>query len=112
MKMACVPIANHDSSRVRRRASSGSNGHAAGLSHRAALRSTVLEAACLLFADHGYRGTSMKDIATELGVPLGGGREREHDCVHGRRVLLSPFKTTAACEVVERFHGTARYTCP
>ncbi len=34
----------------------------------AANRSTVLEAACLLFADHGYRGTSMKDIATELGV--------------------------------------------
>ena len=29
---------------------------------------TVLDAACLLFAAHGYRGTSMKDIATELGV--------------------------------------------
>jgi AcrR family transcriptional regulator len=34
----------------------------------AANRGTVLEAACQLFADHGYRGTSMKDIATELGV--------------------------------------------
>lgn len=34
----------------------------------AANRGTVLEAACLLFADHGYRGTSMKDIATALGV--------------------------------------------
>ena len=31
-------------------------------------RGTVLDAACLLFAAHGYRGTSMKDIATELGV--------------------------------------------
>jgi AcrR family transcriptional regulator len=31
-------------------------------------RGTVLDAACLLFADHGYRATSMKDIATELGV--------------------------------------------
>jgi AcrR family transcriptional regulator len=31
-------------------------------------RSTVLDAACLLFAEHGYRATSMKDIAEELGV--------------------------------------------
>jgi AcrR family transcriptional regulator len=31
-------------------------------------RGTVLDAACLLFADRGYRATSMKDIATELGV--------------------------------------------
>lgn len=31
-------------------------------------RGTVLDTACLLFAAHGYRGTSMKDIATELGV--------------------------------------------
>ncbi|MDQ2812658.1 MAG: TetR/AcrR family transcriptional regulator [Actinomycetota bacterium] len=29
---------------------------------------TVLDAACLLFADRGYRATSMKDIASELGV--------------------------------------------
>jgi len=28
----------------------------------------VLDAACLLFADRGYRATSMKDIATALGV--------------------------------------------
>jgi AcrR family transcriptional regulator len=28
----------------------------------------VLDAACLLFADRGYRATSMKDIAEELGV--------------------------------------------
>ena len=34
----------------------------------ATTRGTVLDAACLLFAAHGYRGTSMKDIATELGV--------------------------------------------
>jgi AcrR family transcriptional regulator len=31
-------------------------------------RATVLDAACALFADHGYRGTSMKDIAEVLGV--------------------------------------------
>jgi AcrR family transcriptional regulator len=31
-------------------------------------RGTVLDAACLLFADRGYRATSMKDIATALGV--------------------------------------------
>jgi AcrR family transcriptional regulator len=31
-------------------------------------RGTVLDTACLLFAAHGYRGTSMRDIATELGV--------------------------------------------
>ena len=31
-------------------------------------RGTVLEAACLLFAERGYRGTSMKDIAETLGV--------------------------------------------
>jgi AcrR family transcriptional regulator len=29
---------------------------------------TVLDAACLLFADRGYRGASMKDIAEALGV--------------------------------------------
>ena len=29
---------------------------------------TVLDAACLLFADRGYHGTSMKDIAEALGV--------------------------------------------
>ncbi len=34
----------------------------------AANRGTVLDAACLLFADRGYRATSMKDIATELGM--------------------------------------------
>jgi AcrR family transcriptional regulator len=34
----------------------------------ATTRGTVLDAACVLFAAHGYRGTSMKDIATELGV--------------------------------------------
>ena len=34
----------------------------------ATTRGTVLDAACLLFAARGYRGTSMKDIATELGV--------------------------------------------
>jgi AcrR family transcriptional regulator len=28
----------------------------------------VVDAACLLFADRGYRGTSMKDIAEALGV--------------------------------------------
>jgi AcrR family transcriptional regulator len=31
-------------------------------------RGTVLDAACVLFAARGYRGTSMKDIAAELGV--------------------------------------------
>jgi AcrR family transcriptional regulator len=34
----------------------------------ATTRGTVLDAACVLFAARGYRGTSMKDIATELGV--------------------------------------------
>ena len=34
----------------------------------ATTRGTVLDAACGLFAAHGYRGTSMKDIAAELGV--------------------------------------------
>jgi AcrR family transcriptional regulator len=34
----------------------------------ATTRGTVLDAACVLFAAHGYRGTSMKDIAAELGV--------------------------------------------
>ena len=34
----------------------------------ATTRDTVLDAACVLFAARGYRGTSMKDIATELGV--------------------------------------------
>jgi AcrR family transcriptional regulator len=34
----------------------------------ATTRGTVLDAACALFAAHGYRGTSMKDIAAELGV--------------------------------------------
>ena len=29
---------------------------------------SVLDAACLLFADRGYHGTSMKDIAEALGV--------------------------------------------
>jgi AcrR family transcriptional regulator len=29
---------------------------------------TVLDAACLLFAERGYHGTSMKDIAEALGV--------------------------------------------
>lgn len=33
-----------------------------------ASRGTVLDAACQLFADRGYRGTSMKDIAGTLGV--------------------------------------------
>jgi AcrR family transcriptional regulator len=33
-----------------------------------ASRGTVLDAACRLFADRGYRGTSMKDIAEALGV--------------------------------------------
>jgi AcrR family transcriptional regulator len=33
-----------------------------------ASRGAVLEAACRLFADRGYRGTSMKDIAEALGV--------------------------------------------
>jgi AcrR family transcriptional regulator len=31
-------------------------------------QSTVLDAACVLFAERGYRGTSMKDIAEALGV--------------------------------------------
>lgn len=31
-------------------------------------RDTLLEAACELFAEHGYRATSMKDIAHALGV--------------------------------------------
>ncbi len=31
-------------------------------------RDAVLDAACLLFAERGYRGTSMKDIAEALGV--------------------------------------------
>jgi AcrR family transcriptional regulator len=31
-------------------------------------RGTVLDAACELFAERGYRGTSMKDIAERLGV--------------------------------------------
>jgi AcrR family transcriptional regulator len=34
----------------------------------AASPGTVLDAACLLFADRGYRGTSMRDIAETLGV--------------------------------------------
>jgi AcrR family transcriptional regulator len=33
-----------------------------------ASRGAVLDAACCLFADRGYRGTSMKDIAEALGV--------------------------------------------
>ena len=33
-----------------------------------ASRGAVLDAACQLFADRGYRGTSMKDIAGALGV--------------------------------------------
>lgn len=33
-----------------------------------ASRSAVLDAACLLFAERGYRGTSMRDIAGALGV--------------------------------------------
>jgi AcrR family transcriptional regulator len=31
-------------------------------------RATVIDTACALFADRGYRGTSMKDIAEALGV--------------------------------------------
>ena len=31
-------------------------------------RGTALDAACLLFAERGYHGTSMKDIAEKLGV--------------------------------------------
>jgi AcrR family transcriptional regulator len=37
-----------------------------------ASRATVIEAACTLFADRGYRGTSMKDIAEVLGVSAPG----------------------------------------
>ena len=35
-------------------------------------RATVIEAACALFADRGYRGASMKDIAEVLGVSAPG----------------------------------------
>ena len=38
----------------------------------AANRATVIDAACALFADRGYRGTSMKDIAEVLGVSAPG----------------------------------------
>ena len=38
----------------------------------AANRDTVIDAACALFADRGYRGTSMKDIAEVLGVSAPG----------------------------------------
>jgi AcrR family transcriptional regulator len=31
-------------------------------------RDSLLEAACVLFAEHGYQATSMKDIASALGV--------------------------------------------
>lgn len=31
-------------------------------------RDSLIEAACTLFAEHGYEATSMKDIATALGV--------------------------------------------
>ena len=31
-------------------------------------RATVIDTACELFAERGYRGTSMKDIAEALGV--------------------------------------------
>ena len=37
-----------------------------------ASRATVIDAACLLFAKRGYRGTSMKDIAETLGVSAPG----------------------------------------
>ena len=35
-------------------------------------RATVIDAACALFAERGYRGTSMKDIAEVLGVSAPG----------------------------------------
>jgi AcrR family transcriptional regulator len=35
-------------------------------------RATVIDAACSLFAERGYRGTSMKDIAEALGVSAPG----------------------------------------
>ena len=38
----------------------------------AATRATVIDAACALFANRGYRGTSMKDIAEVLGVSAPG----------------------------------------
>lgn len=38
----------------------------------AATRATVVDSACALFADRGYRGTSMKDIAEALGVSAPG----------------------------------------
>jgi len=37
-----------------------------------ASRATVIDAACALFAERGYRGTSMKDIAEVLGVSAPG----------------------------------------
>jgi AcrR family transcriptional regulator len=37
-----------------------------------ASRAAVVETACTLFADRGYRGTSMKDIAEALGVSAPG----------------------------------------
>lgn len=37
-----------------------------------ASRATVIDAACLLFAKRGYRGTSMKHIAETLGVSAPG----------------------------------------
>jgi AcrR family transcriptional regulator len=37
-----------------------------------ASRATVIDAACLLFAKRGYRGTSMKDIAETLSVSAPG----------------------------------------
>lgn len=38
------------------------------MDRESASRGTVLDAACLLFAERGYRGTSMRDIAEVLGV--------------------------------------------
>ena len=38
----------------------------------AATRATVIDAACALFANRGYRGTSMKEIAEVLGVSAPG----------------------------------------
>ncbi len=35
-------------------------------------RATVIDAACALFAERGYRGTSMRDIAEVLGVSAPG----------------------------------------